>query len=200
MSKMILKSLMLGILIFGYFGLETQAQTQPTTAQTEMFRNKPCLDPWINFVYAVEFNRLPVGEGNSGECAPTLYRDGKWSNYKELRDDIVKIHGDYTGKLKLIKNDSNYILVFKDFDQTIKLGIVGSNAGALISKDGAGLISTNGAKFNLINNPNNIIAPGGGNVINGNGSTIVPSTVYNVQSAGAKKVIKLKNGATVIIR
>lgn len=201
MLKMILKNLILVILMCGFSAFSAQAQTQPSSAETEAFRNKPCSDPWINYAYAVEFSRLPVGEGTSGECAPSLYRDGKWNSYKELRDDIVKIYGDYTGKLKLINNGTNYDLVFKDFDQTLKVGIVGSNAGALISKDGGSLIANNGAKFVLSGNPNNIIAPGGGNVINGNGSTFVsPSTAFTVQSAGAKKVIKLKNGATVVIR
>lgn len=201
MLKMILKSLMLIGLVVGFSVFSANAQTPPSAAETEAFRNKPCLDPWINFAYAVEFKRSPVGEGTSGECAAALYRDGKWGSYKELRDDIVKIHGDYTGKLKLISNGTNYDLVFKDFSLTLKVGIVGSNAGALISKDGGSLIATNGAKFVLTGNKNNVLAPGGGNVINGNGSTFVNlSTNYNVQSAGAKKVIKLKNGATVVIR
>lgn len=199
MLKIMLKSLMLAVLIGGFTALGTNAQTPPSAAETELFRNKPCLDPWINFAYAVEFRRSPVGEGTNGECSPTLYRDGRWSSYKELRDDIVKIHGDYTGKLKLISNGTNYDLILKDFDMTLKVGIVGSNAGALISKDGGSLIANNGAKFVLSANRNNVLAPS--SVINGNGSTFVnPSTNYNVQSAGAKKVIKLRNGVTVVIR
>ena len=201
MLKLTLKIMMLAILVGGFSVMSAQAQQQPSSAETEAFRNKPCSDPWINFAYAVEFYRSPVGEGTSGECAPALYRDGSWSSYKELRDDIVKVHGDYTGKLKLVSNGTNYDLIFKDFDQTLRVGIVGSNAGALISKDGGSLIATNGAKFVLSGNRNNVLSAGGGNVINGNGSTLInASTSYNVQSAGAKKVIKLKNGVTVVIR
>lgn len=198
MLKMILKSLMLVVLVSGFSAFSAQAQTQPSAAETEAFKNQPCSDPWINYAYAVEFYRSPVGEGTSGECNVTLYRDGKWSSYKELRDDIVKIHGDYTGKLKVISNGTNYDLVFKDFDQTLKVGIVGSNAGALISKDGGSIVAVGGRNFSLTGNQNNIIPA---RVINGNGSTFVnPSTNFSVQSAGAKKVIKLKNGVTVVIR
>lgn len=204
MLKMILKNLMFVSLILGFSVISALAQTPPSAAETQAFRNKPCSDPWINFAYAVEFKRSPVGEGNSvGECNVTLYRDGSWSSYKELRDAVVSVNGDIANRLKLIKTGNEYALVFKDFDGMIKLGIVGSNAGALISKDGGSLVGLNGSNITLRNNPANIIAVGGNNIIaagGGNFSVVSSKNAFGVQTAGAKKVITLKNGAKIVIR
>lgn len=204
MLKMILKSLMLAILVSGFSVLSADAQTPPSAAETQAFRNRPCSDPWINFAYAVEFKRSPVGEGSSvGECNVTLYRDGSWSSYRELRDAVVSVNSDIANRIKLVKTGEQYTLVFKDFDGMIKLGIVGSNAGALISKDGGSLVGLNGSNITLRNNPANVVANGGNNIIaagGGNFSVISSKNAYGVQTTGAKKVINLRNGAKIVIR
>ena len=215
MLKAILKSLMLAALIIGFFGVDVNAQRQPTAGETEVYRNFPCSDPWINFAYAVEFKRLPVGSGNNvGECNIKLYRDGNWNNYLELREAVISTGSELGGKLKLAKmNDGNFAVIFTEPGFAEKVGIVGTNSGHIISdKNPSSLIGKDGASFqniNFSNNPANLISDKGtgftnvANVINGNGSTlqvVESSKAYGVQSAGAKKVITLKNGAKIIIR
>lgn len=105
-----------------------------------------CRDPWIGQVFKFTYNRLPSGNGDTGECNPQLYGDGNWSSYMDL-----------SGKVKIT------------IDALNSRGARIDASGRLINANNNRVIAP---RINIV--PAGVIANGGANVIGYGGANFAP--------------------------
>lgn len=167
-----------------------QAQGNPSQQDTERYRGKPCRDPWINLAFRDSGGAQPVGAGDLGECSPALYNGGSWSSYAELLGAVRGARSAVAGQglaWKFVQNADN--------KSDVRVGLI--SGGNVIAVGGGNVIAVGGG---------NVVAPGGANVIAVGGGNLnslpkieVSRGGYSVMS-GAKKVVKLGNNSTLVIR
>lgn len=195
-----LKILISVVMLACFCAVGAMAQTAPNAQQTEAYRNKPCSDPWINFVYATEYKRSPVGQGNSvGECNITFYKDGKWNSYLELRQAIIDFQSEAV-KFKLISSNNQFNVALITGNELYKVNIISPDKAKLISNNTA-ILPNNGDNAISENKGGIIYNNGGGILSNANaGIDVVPSTNKSLLAAGRKTLILKRSGVRIIIR
>lgn len=174
-----------------FFAVNAQAQNTPSQQETNNYRNKPCRDPWINLAFRDSGGGQPVGAGDLGECNPALYNGGSWNSYQQLVNAVRTARQSLANQglaWKYLKNMDN--------PNDIRAGLVAG--GNVVAAGGGNVVAAGGG---------NVVSPGGGNVISVGGGNlnslpqiqVMARAPYSVMS-GAKKVIKLSESSTIVIR
>ncbi len=88
MKFSLLVSMMAAISVSWFFALPV-ADAQSNRARLITTPVGYCRDQGINKAFAHVTGRAPRGSGESGECNPRLYGNGKWSSYEDLQNKIA---------------------------------------------------------------------------------------------------------------
>lgn len=149
------------------------AQANPTPAETAAFANKPCRDGWLSIAL---INNLGPGRfdgaGDSGDCNPTLYNEGRWSSFAELSRAVRPSHDFFAGNgFKVVARGNETLLQVIDV----------ARATALINQDGAGAVALSQ-----------------GMLIGHDGASFAGATRHTM--AAGEIAIKLPNGKMLYLR
>ena len=192
--KLTVVALIIAAISFATLVGAQDCQHTPNPQRTELERNKPCADPWINIAYTDNSGGTdaPKGSGNAAgtQCDPNMYKGGRWNNYQELCNAVRQAR-------EALSSNGLMFVEKKQNNGDLAVALVnGSNqvlGGALIGNDGSTIKSTDPAKM-VAAGAGNMVAAGAGNMVAAGGGNI-----YSLQS-GAKKTINLGNGSYIIIK
>jgi hypothetical protein len=164
----------------------------PTEAENQRYRNKPCADPWVSraWVDLSASTEVAPGMGSVGACDTNIYNGGRWSSYAELvgyvrgvRNSLYQQRAQFRSFTGRNRERGVALLDLNERGAVLGGWIVGTNGGNIIAADAQRIVASGGG---------NIVASGAGNIITNAGSN------YSLQATGAKRVIKLPNAAIII--
>lgn len=160
------------------------AQWPPPSEQTNgQYRNNPCRDPWISYGYIIASagTYAAQGSGDIGECNCNLYNYCRWGSFEELVNHIR----DYRDTLW--RNGLAIRAVPMGGGQvrleTVQFGRV---VGQIVAGGGGNILNQSGA---------NIVAGGGGNLIGDGGGTFTQRG-----QDGVLDIVELKSGVKVLLK
>jgi len=191
--KLTVVALIIAAISFATLVGAQDCQHTPNPQRTELERNKPCADPWINIAYTDNSGGTdaPKGSGNAAgtQCDPNMYKGGQWNNYQELCNAVrqareaLSSNGLMFVETKLNNGDKAVALVNSSRQ------VLG---GALIGNDGCTIKSTDPAKM---------VAAGAGNSVAREAGNMVAAGSLNLRrlQSAPKKTINLGNGSYIII-
>lgn len=172
-----------------------------------------CRDPWINQIYAYDYDRRARGEGGVvGECSPGLYGDGYFGSgtYGDFRQKVINAQNSMTskgisfdgskGNLKVTQPitriiDGNHVFMSANGVRVYRSnGIISDKGLGIISDGGAGILGINPGAPVIAAGGGNVIAAGGGNVLNLSTGNVIAQGALNVIAAGGGNVIAAGGG------
>jgi hypothetical protein len=158
------------VLMLGGASTSAFAQRNPTDAESNAFRNKPCRDPWLSIALINEYGRDVAGSGDADACAPKLYNGGQWNNYADLVRYVRDSHNAFTSAgLSLVVQGGAPALKVSNVQLAKDAGISDAIMGKVVAA-GAGNVVAAGA--------GNVVAAGGGNF------SLQSATEYHIKIGG----------------
>lgn len=154
-------------------------------------------DPWIFQVYKELYGRQP----NAWEIQIKLYNNGSWKDYNQLKQYVKDYQASLSSNslsvsVTAIKSSPNAAALINQNGKTIAADLISQDGNGIVAQGGGNLVNTNGSNLKDVNG-NNIVAQGGGNLRDIPGASLGSNRQL---MAGDKKIIKTSGQGAIIIR
>ena len=157
-----------------------------------LFRNKPCRDPWVTIAL-----QIVHGRANAGACLIALYNNGRWNDFNQLVHAVAatKKTLDAQGlSIRAARVEGSRAIVAVLVDNRAGGRIVAAGGGNVVSTGGNGLIGPDGAT---------LIGNDAGSLVGMNGNTLrsTPSFAFSTgYSLQGSRVVRLPGGNALVVK